>query len=208
MRKSIYIALTLLLSHLFISCDKKYSDSELKANFSVQQISDLNKTKDFFKNQVCKTDFKTCFNITNHDSLLANGVGIWTKIDLNEQEQLYKNISKSTFAEIWMFCESTFYPSKIKAKSLCASTSGKYLKYLYDLGKTNPRIAKYAKKIELSGNFNSLDLQYHEIINENDAFDLNDPNIQLILAIHYLSINDQVKRNKDLIELPKNPKFE
>mgnify|MGYP006185361025 CR=1 FL=1 len=72
---------------------------------------------------------------------------------------------------------------------------------------TNPRIAKYAKKIELSGDFNSLDLQYHEIINENDAFDLNDPNIQLILAIHYLSINDQVKRNQDLIVLPQNPKF-
>lgn len=35
----------------------------------------------------------------------------------------------------------------------------------------------------------------------NSDFDLNDPNIQLILAIHYLSLNDQAKRNAHLMGL-------
>ncbi|AXT21067.1 hypothetical protein D7030_08670 [Flavobacteriaceae bacterium AU392] len=183
----------------------------MESNFTNDQISDLTKIVEFFKGNVCankNADLNSCYKQVNHDSMQANGTGIWTKMDFNDQTKLYERISESTFNEIWMFCESTFYPSKIKAKSLCAVATGKYQKYLSDLGKTNPRIAKYAERIEASGDFNGLDLQYQEILNDNNAFDLNNPNIQLILAIHYLSINDQVTRNKDLIELPKEPKFE
>ena len=32
-----------------------------------------------------------------------------------------------------------------------------------------------------------------------ESFDLNNPNIQLIVAIHFLSINDQQKRNEKWI---------
>ena len=185
---------------MFNSCEKSYSDSELKANFTTEQIADLKEIREFFKKEICNSNFKTCFKKTNHDSLQAKGVGIWKKIDFNEQKKLYKSISESTFNEIWMFCETTYFPSKIKAKSLCAVATGKYQKYLADIGKTNPNIAKYAEKIEASGNFSGLNLQYHEILNNKSSFDLNDPNIQLILAIHYLALNDQVKRNADLVE--------
>jgi hypothetical protein len=58
-----------------------------------------------------------------------------------------------------------------------------------------------------SGDFNGFDIQYHEILKTNSDFDLNDPNIQLILAVHCLSMNDREKRNSHLIER-KEPKFE
>ncbi len=188
----------LFIFHLFFSCDSEYSNSELQNNFTTEQIADLNEIREFFIEQVCVSDFKTCYEQTNHDSLAMLGVGIWNKIDFNEQKKLYERISKSTFNEVWMFCESTFYPSEIKAKSLCAVSNGKYQKYLTEIGKTNLRIAKYAERIVAFGDFSGFDFRYQEILNDNSSFDLNDPNIQLILAIHYLSINDKVNRNAHL----------
>ena len=113
---------------------------------------------------------------------------------------MYDRISPSTFDKIWMYCESTYYPIGTKSKDICAVAFGKYQNYLAGLGKANPRIAKYADRIQASGAFNGFDIQYYEILKPNSVFDLNDPNIQLILAIHYLSLNDQDKRNEDWIE--------
>ena len=207
MRKTLLLIIIFLILQVFHSCEKTYSTSELKDNFTTEQIADLNEIREFFKKEICNSDFKTCFEKPNHVSLQANSLGIWTKIDFNEQKKLYKKISESTFNEIWTFCETTYYPSKIKAKSLCAVATGKYQKYLTDFGKTNPRIAEYAKKIEASGDFNGLYLQYYEILNHKSSYDLNDPNIQLIIAIHHLSLKDKVTRNAHLIEKRAEPKF-
>ena len=191
---------------LNFSCKTQYSATELNNNFTTEQKADLKKITDFFKNQMClnmDSDFKTCYERIPLEYLEAIGNGFWTNIDFEKQKKLYDQISKSTFNEIWMFCESTFYPSETKAKSLCANATGKYQKFLADLGKTNPRIAKYAERIQASGDFNGLDIQYWEVLKNKKYFDLNDPNIQLILAIHYLSLNDNATRNADLIERKK-----
>ena len=181
--------------------------TELKNNFSSEQISDLNKISTFFKTQMClniDSDFKTCYERIPHEYLEAIGIGFWTHINFEEQKNIYDQISKSTFNEIWMFCESTYYPSETKTKEICAVSSGKYQKYLSDLGKKHPRIAKYAERIQASGDFNSFDIKYWEVLKDKKIFELEDPNIQLILAIHYLSMNDQSARNANLIELRKS----
>ncbi|HLW31569.1 MAG TPA: hypothetical protein VKX40_04855 [Aequorivita sp.] len=201
MRKTIIFIFGIIILQLNFSCKSQYSATELNKNFTAEQIADLKKITDFFKTETCgNMDFAKCYKQTNHDSLQAEGKGFWTKIDFEKQKELYEQISKSTFNEIWMFCESTFYPSETKAKSLCANATGKYQKFLADLGKTNPRIAKYAERIQASVDFNGLDIQYWEALKNKKYFDLNDPNIQLILAIHYLSLNDNATRNADLME--------
>lgn len=203
MRKKLLLIFGVIILQLSFSCKTQYSATELKNNFSAEQISDLNKITEFFKSEMClnmDSDFRTCYERIPHEYLEATGNGFWTNINFEKQKELYKQISESTFNEIWMFCESTFYPSGKTAKSLCAVARGKYQNFLADLGKTNPRIAKYAERIQASGDFSSLDLRYWEILKDKKSFDLNDPNIQLILAIHYLSMNDQTTRNADLIE--------
>ena len=127
----------------------------------------------------------------------ASGTGIWGKIDFDDQKKIYQQISKTTFDEIWMYCELTKYPGETKVQEICTVADGKYQKYLSDLGKSSPKIEMYADAIQASGDFNELDIQ---ALSLNNDFDLNDPNIQLILAIHYLSINDQAKRNAHLIK--------
>lgn len=206
MRKTIILTFVVIILQLNFSCKSQFSTTELNNNFTAEQIADLNKITEFFKSEMClhmDSDFKTCYERNPHKYLEATGNGFWTNIDFKKQNELYEEISKSTFDEIWMFCESTVYPSQSKVKSLCANATGKYQKFLADFGKRNPRIAKYAERIQASGDYNGLDIQYWEVLKDQKSFDLNDPNIQLILAIHYLSMNDNAKRNADLIERKK-----
>ena len=202
MRKTLLLIFIITILQLNSSCKSQYSTAELKNNFSTEQISDLNKISDFFKNQMCLnmgSDFRTCYERIPHEYLEATGNGFWTNINFEKQKELYEQISKSTFSEIWMFCKSTEYKTGLETKSLCAVANGKYQKFLVDLGKENPMIAKYAKKINASGDYSGIDIHYWNVLNNKKYFVLNNPNIQLILAIHYLSLSDQQTRNEKWI---------
>lgn len=200
MKKTKLITLGLLILQLNFSCKTQYSLAELNDNFTSEQLADLKKITDFFKEQICsglESDFKTCYEQIPHENYKVTGNGFWTNIDFNEQKKLYDRISKSTFNEIWTFCETTYhYPKETKTREICAAHNGKYQKFLSDLGKSNPRIAEYHNRIQASGDYSWMDIQYGDVLKESRKyFDLNNPNIQLILAIHYLTINDQESRN-------------
>ena len=208
MKKPLLLILVFSIFLFLNSCETKYSTAELESNFTDKEIDDLRNITDFFVQSVCENkDFEHCYKQTNHDSLMMQGTGFWGKIDFAEQKKLYEKISKTTFDKIWMYCESTYYPSETKSKDICAIALEKYQNYLADFGKVIPRIAKYADRIQASGDFSGFDIQYQEILKPNSDFDLNDPNIQLILAIHYLSLNDEMKRNAHLRER-NEPTFE
>ncbi len=199
MRKTLILIFGIIILQVNFSCKTQYSATELNKNFTSEQIADLNKITEFFKSEMClhmDSDFKTCYERTPHEYLEATGNPFWLNIDFEKQKELYQNISKSTFDEIWMFCKSTEFQTGKETKSLCANAIGKYYKYLVDLGKQNPKIAKYAERINASGDYIGLDIRYWNVLKDKRSFDLNNQNIQLILAIHYLSLNDQEKRNE------------
>ena len=207
--RNIKTLLGIIISIVLHSCGNNYSESELKAHFNKEQISDLNEIRTFFINQICDSDFKTCYEQTDHDSLLFNeGTGIWKNINFEEQKKLYERISKSTFNEIWDFCDITYYPSKTKTKFICVAYEGEYLNYLSDIGKVNPKVEKYVDELKATGDFHPLTFSYQNILKDKISFDLNDPNIQLIIAIHYLSINDQTRRNTPVTQLTQDMIFE
>ena len=81
-------------------------------------------------------------------------------------------------------------------KSIGAVYNGAYQKFLSDIGKTNEPINKYAIKIAETGDVNFLYLNYGIILRHKKEFNLENPHIQLILAIHYLSLNDEAKRKE------------
>jgi len=182
---------------IFSSCKSQYSTSELRHNFTIDQIRDLNKISDFFKSQICPTDnsnFKDCYKIIPHEYLEAYGSGFWTNINYDSQKELYSEISDSTFSEIWTFCKASYPDSGMEIKSICPIYNGKYQMYLSEYGNKNEKIKKYVKRLQELGDFGTYDINYRNILHDKKNFDLNDPNIQLILAIHYLSLNDQEKR--------------
>ncbi len=184
---------------MLTACKANYHKANLYGDFTPSELKDLNKIVKFFKDETCGTaDFEKCFRQINYDSLISKGMTLSSKIDFEKQKKLYRDISSSTFDAIWMFCESFYHPTQTKAEDLCLSTNRKYLNYLKAYGRDNPKIADYSKRLEGSGDFNHFDFDYREILAEKEYFDLADFNMQLVLAIHYLSLNDQSKRNADL----------
>lgn len=183
------------------SCKASYYKANLYGDFTQSELKDFNRIVQFFKDETCgNTEFEKGFRQINYDSLIRKGENISTKIDFEKQKNLYKEILPSTFNEIWIFCESFFPQTQAKAEDLCLETNGKYLEYLIAFGQDNPKIAEYSKRLQASGDFYQFDIEYKEILTQKEYFDLADFNIQLVLAIHYLSLNDHSKRNADLIK--------
>ncbi|WP_051191579.1 hypothetical protein [Flavobacterium gelidilacus] len=204
MRKITNFILGFIILGFLSSCKTQYSTTELNANFNSQEIQDLNKIRDFFKVEMCiyrDLNFKDCYKEIPHDYLDASGNPFWTNIDFEKQQKLYNEISISTFEQIWTFCKTKYrIKPGLEFKTICANSEGKYQKYLSELGKKNPRIAEYSNVVNSSGHYDSIDLQYWEIKKNKKYINLNDPNIQLILAIHYLSLNDQEKRDEKWVD--------
>lgn len=207
-RKALIFILGFTILILNLSCKTQYSTIELNNNFTTEQKADLKKITDFFKREMClnmDSDFKTCFKRIPHEYLEATGNSFWTNINYEKQKKLYEQISKSTFDEIWDLCKSTYPESGIELSEICSKYNGKYQKYLIELGRHNETIKKYADRVTGAGDFSLFQLSYWEIMKNKKDLNLNDPNIQLIIAIHYLSLNDEEKRNSKP-DLP-NTKF-
>ncbi|WBL23730.1 hypothetical protein [Zunongwangia sp. HRR-M8] len=190
----------LLLIGIFLlsfSCKSQFKTNELEHNFTSSQIQDLKKIKDFFESEICNnknSDFEKCF-LTILPELIEYGwQPILDNIDFDKQRELYNSISNSTFDQIWQLEKATNLRTGLKYFSLGSKYNGKYQKYVEEVGAKNPKIKEYSERLIASGDFESMDLLQRWIYHNPENFDLSDPNIQLIISIHYLTQNDQQKR--------------
>jgi hypothetical protein len=192
--------LILLVLILNLSCKSQSSTPELKANFSADQIADLKKITEYFEKQICEndqTDFKSCFEPILPDLIDVGYEPIFEFVDFQMQKELYNSIGKTTFNEIWNFCRTTNLKTNKSYQSLCAKgVEGKYADFLLAVGQNNKFVKKYADRLIASGDFESSTLLQQWIYTNKESFDLSNPNIKLIIAIHFLSINDQEKRTE------------
>jgi len=197
MRKTIILIFGVMILQLNFSCKSEHSTTELKNNFTPEQITDLYKIIDFFKSQICEnnnSDFKTCFSEILPDLLEYGWQPILDNVDFEKQKELYNSISKSTFEEIWVFGKATYPETGFELKSVGSKYNGKYQKYLSELGKKNNEIKDYADRLIGAGDFESMGLLQQRIYQKPTEFDLDNLNVQLLIAIHYLTQNDQQKR--------------
>ena len=201
LKSSSRIVLLLFLS-IFCSCKTNYDDSNLRAHFTQEEIKDLHKIVDFFKIEVCNTpntDIKECFQEISADH--EAGIYFLEQIDFEKQKTLYNSISKSTFNKIWGYCKSTSDRGATYMEYLCPRHDSKYQKYLQSVGKNYPFINQYVKNLRETGAFSSLEFTLDQIAYGKIDMDLKDPDIQLIIAIHFLSLHDEYSRNDDYNEL-------
>ena len=186
-----------MILQINFSCKSEHSTTELKNNFTTEQISELYKIIDFFKSQICEnnnSDFKTCFSELLPNLLEYGWQPILDNVDFEKQKELYSSISQSTFDEIWEFGKATYPETGLELKSVGSKYNGKYQKFLTELGKNNNEIKDYADRLIGAGDFESMGLLQQRIFKNPTEFDLDNPNVQLLIAVHYLSQNDQQKR--------------
>jgi hypothetical protein len=188
-----------LLIQLNSSCSEKFATTEMENNFTAEQIDDLKKIRDFFENQICEKkgdDFENCFSKMLPELIEFGWQPILEKIDYNKQKELYESISMSTFNEIWEFQKIIYPESENELKSIASKYNGGYQKYLTELGVKNSQIRDYAKRLIKAGDFESMGLLQQNIYQNPNEFDLSDANIQILISVHYLTQNDQQKRNE------------
>lgn len=197
MRK--FIAL-FILTLLCIRCSntselKLANDSTISSVFNPTEIEDLSKILSFFEHQICSVEKMETSNIEAcYQSFLErikreteNGL-IPLHISFKEQKTLYQQIKDSTFNQIWVFNQQTMPNSNDTLKSIGLKHNGKYIEFLSEYGKLNSVIDTYYNNYIASGDLGPS--MVNELIQNYQVYDLSQVNIRLIIAIHYLTLND------------------
>lgn len=192
MKQSVFF-LTIILYFIFSGCENsKPSDIEndplMKKYFNKNEIKDMKKILLFFENEVkqgCEHTTQTCLK-----TYLKNAKTMYLNNDLNISKEketlLLNNISESLFNSIWGKGNLTDKNTEI----IMIKPESRYMDFLKEIGNTKPAIKKYydaATAIPVVLNAATVDFIFFHYNN----FDLTDAKQRLILAIHFLTLNDQ-----------------
>jgi hypothetical protein len=194
---------------IFGTCLGQKSQVDLKTYFSESEIKDLNLITDFFQIEFCGTTDRTKFEkcITSSLPKLTDWEYKYLrkKISWRKQKKLYSKISDSTFNKIWWISKSTFLVSKPKYehKIIVFSYNPIVIDFVKALGKSNKFLEYYAEKLEIVGGFNNINDISLSLSEHAEEWNLKDRNIQIFLAIHYLTQNDMLKRDRKVGRLEK-----
>ena len=188
----------ILISISAFSCSQKSHSSELEDNFHETEIQDLQRLTSFFQDQMCGSNdkFKPCL-----DSLIPHLVesgyqAILENIDFEEQQALYASFKTDLFSEIWEYSKVKNIQENKYYKLIAFKIDGKYASFLKDLAKRNLELEEYYDRMMESGDWESLGLLQQRIYTNPDHYDLKDPAIQVLIAVHFLTQNDQQKRKE------------
>jgi len=201
MKKLSYILIAFFLTSCFLERNYELSaDNLINETFNKSEIKDLQHILDFFNNEICNS------NIENLNECYANycleiktqiekNVFFNTNLNFERQRKLYNKIHNNTFNEIWRF-QKNFKGNKRKdtLKYLGFNYQGKYRKFLNEYGKENNAVKGYVKNYNVSADFGPPMIA--EMSMNYESFRVNELKTKLVIAVHYLTLNDQNWRNE------------
>lgn len=195
-----FLIFTIFLLNCGTKAQDLQSNSTIRELFNATEIVDLNKIMTFFEEEICSdltdiTDVNECY--TNFFSTLRTAVEegeFPIDIDYEKQHNMYNELNGSTFVNIWTINRSLRYKSKDTLQTIGYLYDGKFAKLLERTGRDYSTIKDYFETFKVTGEI-TPSIAANFIINSS-KLNLNDPRIKLIVAIHYLTLNDQYLRNK------------
>ena len=119
------------------------------------------------------------------------------KIDFNQQLKMYKQLDSSTFKQIWYFGRHRIIRKQkdsLDFKEISLASNNKYSKFLDKYGKENNVIKNYIKRLKAAGDITPT--MNSSLIMAYERYNLSDIRTKLMIAIHYLTINDQFFRKE------------
>ncbi len=201
--KRIYqiIALLILVGCSGTNQEHLESNSTVTGVFNKSEIQDLAKILKFFDEQICATQqvdiskLSDCYQSFFERMEEAEKTGsIEIKIPFSEQQNLYRQINDSTFNEIWHFGKSSYRNSPDTLRSISLKYNSKYVNFLKELGTDDKIIKNYYDNFKASGGI-SPSMVASLLVNY-DNYNINDIRVRLVIAIHYLTMNDQFERKE------------
>ena len=201
MKKIIYILSAFLLTSCFSESNNTLSsDNLINETFNKSEIKDLQHILNFFNNEICNSKFENmnkcylnyCLEINTQ--IKKNGT-FNSNLNFEKQRELYSKIDNNTFNEIWVFQKSLpLNERKDTLKYLDLNYEGKYRNFINEYGKENIEIKKYAESYNVSACLSPS--MFAEMTENYELFKITKLKTKLVIAIHYLTLNDQNWRNE------------
>ncbi|WP_340155132.1 hypothetical protein [uncultured Winogradskyella sp.] len=179
--------ITALAFSMLMGCSSYKTTNELQSVFVSDELKDLETIRSFFVEDIMQlNDDNFHFKFRSEmQKLEANG---FASVEPKKIDNLFNSVTEETFNEIWQ--PKTHKPSRrssVAYEYLVPNESGKYIEFLAKNTQNNSKIKEYYDKVRKSGNFSHLSMLNY--LNDDTLdFDLTNTNIQIVLAIHYISI--------------------
>ncbi|WP_346860149.1 hypothetical protein [uncultured Draconibacterium sp.] len=199
--------LTLILTMFFVlSCTTQKSrdlsnDNLITMTFSATEINDLVIIQDFFDNCIGLAENekqdnidKVYFDFFQQNSDITKATDLKIPIDFEKQKGLYNQIDKKTFEDIWSIDRFIKRDSNDTLKNVGLNRHGKYFEFLKLLGGQDSTINKYYNTLEVAGDISPS--MVADLAINHEKYDIKDPKVRLVIAIHYLTLNDKFERKE------------
>lgn len=164
------------------------NDKTITDIFSKTEISDLLKIQHFFDknigldkaNKQKKLDeVYSKFFLKN--SKIDQQEDLKLSIRFDNQKELYTQLDKKTFNDIWKVSS--------KSKRLSLNPKGKYASLLKEVGKKDSVINNYYNGLQRVGDISPSIVS--DLLKNYKNYNIKNPKVRLMIAIHYLTLNDQ-----------------
>ncbi|WP_418636538.1 hypothetical protein [Winogradskyella sp.] len=184
---TIKISFIALSFSVLLGCKTYQPTKELQAVFNLQELKDLETIRTFFIKDIMdlkEEDFHLTFR-SKIERLEASG---FATISPKKIKQLFNSISKSTFDEIWEIKkQKRSRNNEGSYEYFVPKRNSKYYDFLNRVTKHNSMVKQYYDTTIKAGDFNHSSMLKYTSDNTLD-FDLKNTNVQIVMAIHYISI--------------------
>ncbi|WP_299580306.1 hypothetical protein [uncultured Sunxiuqinia sp.] len=197
--KNLLLLLGLLFSFTQIQAtpDNLNSDASIDSIFTQNEIRDLEVLVGFFEKQISTKgtteDLPSTYQAFFEKMAQTKKIGaIKLPLDFEEQQKIYQQIDPKTFDEIWLVSKAITHEGDT-INTIQLNREGKYKRLLEALSTQNPTLLKYDYDLETAGDLSPAMVAH--VIKKYPKYDISQPTVRLVLAIHYLTLNDRLKRN-------------
>lgn len=175
---------------------------EIKQIFNDTEIKDLDRILSFFDKAVCKAegmnaqDVYKCYE--QYLTTLANGHEegkIEIKIPLENQKKLMAQINPNTFKQIWAYGK-IYNRNSDTLDIINLKHQSKYALFLESYGAQNKKVKSYHERLHAVGDISPS--MIGDVLVNHKKYDISDKRIKLLIAIHYLTLNEQFEVNKKM----------
>jgi len=200
MKKLFYLVVTVwsIFSCTYNTEKKLLANKTVVAIFDKAEIKDLSVIIDFFNKRICmneqieKGNITECYQRYFRDLENISPTKLWgLEISFKEQLQLYHKISDNTFNQIWVISEKKPRQYTFSLKGINLNLFGKYDKFLKEFGKECSIIKEINDTYHAIG---SVGPGFWAIKLLENIEQMDDIRFQLVVAIHFLTLNDEVER--------------
>jgi WD40 repeat protein len=176
------------------------NDPIINEYFNINETQDLSKILLFFENQISTS--KDSKNIIDSYELFFKNLKpemkpeeINLNISFNDQENFFASIDPDLFNEIWYYRTDYNPIEKDSVTSIHYKWKGKYFDFLFAVSEKDKAIEKYFEDFTAVGDISPSVLAYSMM--DFQQYDLNFERIRLIIAINYLTFNEQLRLMKN-----------